>query len=256
MQIKAHYTKEEEKDMKQTQMEEHPIPNLHPARIIMSRRPLVLAFSLSHPCNQSTPQSSLFPKGNNNDISPQRPRSPIACHHQSNTSPSRRHILLKTISVLPLLISPMITQASQGDFVTLPCEGKDCRPVEVRDFKVGTGQIVQTDSTVVLKWTGRLADRYGWPFQQEAENDVTYRLGRDKLISGFVQGITGMREGGKRRLLIPSELGYRDDISGPLPNDFGDRRRLFATVLNKRRFKNGGDLVIDVLLKKVRLPSS
>lgn len=106
----------------------------------------------------------------------------------------------------------------------------------------------------MLKWTGRLADRYGWPFQRETDDDLTILLDDDRLIRGFRQGIVGMREGGKRRMLIPGELGYQDEAAGPLPNDFGDRRRLFATVLNKRRFKNAGDLVIDVQLKKVRPP--
>lgn len=80
------------------------------------------------------------------------------------------------------------------------------------------------------------------------------QLGQGTLIQGFEIGVLGMREGGKRRLLIPAELGYLDDARGPMPASFGDRRRLFATVLNARRFKKAGDLVIDVKLKKVSPP--
>lgn len=45
--------------------------------------------------------------------------------------------------------------------------------------------------------------RYGWPFQRENMDVVSIRLEPDTVIQGFVQGVTGMREGGKRRLLIP-----------------------------------------------------
>lgn len=149
------------------------------------------------------------------------------------------------------LLAAVPVRADDG-FVALPCDGAGCRSIEYKDFRVGTGSLVLPDSTVVVKWTGRLADRYGWPFQQEADDYSTFVLSRDRLIPGFVQGIQGMREGGKRRLFIPSQFGYQDEAMGPLPNDYGDRRRLFATVLNKRRFKNGGDLVIDIQLKKVK----
>lgn len=182
---------------------------------------------------------------------------------KTNPTISRRQSLaiLSQISVATLTFQNVlfsttdIANAIEEDeiiFTKLPCEGIDCHPVEIHDYRIGNGTIAEKGCTIVFRWTGRLADRYGWPIQKEDADSVTFVLGRDRLIHGFEQGVVGMREGGKRRMLIPAELGYLDEKSGPLPASFGDRRRLFATVLNNRRFKRAGDLLIDVQLLKVR----
>lgn len=152
-------------------------------------------------------------------------------------------------------VTPINKDNEVSSFTQLACPvtNADCRPIEIRDFRVGSGETAILGSTLTLKWTGRLADRYGWPFQRETDEPVVIVLGKDRLIEGFEKGIEGMRAGGKRRIVIPGEFGYRSQEDGPLPSDFGDRRRLWATVLNPRRFKRAGDLVIDVQLKKVRL---
>ena len=62
-----------------------------------------------------------------------------------------------------------------------------------------------------------------------------YSLGRDPVIKGLEEGLLGMREGGKRRLLIPSELGYQNKQQVPIPRSFGNRQRLYSTVLNTER---------------------
>lgn len=168
----------------------------------------------------------------------------------------RQAISLLALSVLSTAnFAPARTlaeYAQNNEYIKLPCTEFDCRPVEVHDYRIGTGAQPQNGSKVVLKWTGRLADRYGWPIQKEDADEVSFVIGKDRLIEGFEQGLMGMREGGKRRMLIPAEKGYQDEKSQPLPANFGDRRRLFATVLNPRRFKRAGDLVIDVQLLKVR----
>lgn len=83
--------------------------------------------------------------------------------------------------------------------------------LEVRDYRVGTGRAVSVGDVVVVKWTGRLADRFGWSFQREDAGEVAVKVAPgEELIRGFREGVAGdggsispMMEGGKRRIVIP-----------------------------------------------------
>ncbi|XP_002964205.2 peptidyl-prolyl cis-trans isomerase FKBP16-1, chloroplastic isoform X1 [Selaginella moellendorffii] len=64
-------------------------------------------------------------------------------------------------------------------------------------------------------------------FNKDSE-PVTLALGEGKLISGLEEVITGMKSGGKRRVLIPPSLGYVSPDLEPQPPEFGPRRSLMA----------------------------
>ena len=57
------------------------------------------------------------------------------------------------------------------------------------------------------------------------------------MIDGLEEGLTGMRAGGTRRLVVPSRIGYRDRSHEPIPRDWGNRNRLYSTVLNTNRLE-------------------
>lgn len=134
------------------------------------------------------------------------------------------------------------------------------------DFKVGNGPAVAPDSRVTMHIVGRLVGKQGWVFENsQRDEDEPYRLvlGQGSMIAGLEEGLQGMHEGGVRRLLIPSNLGYVDKTLEPIPRDFGQRQRLYTTVLNgvRRRQESqalGSDLagvvMLDVQLMRVRAP--
>lgn len=87
------------------------------------------------------------------------------------------------------------------------------------DTLVGTGAVAVAGSVPTIKYTGWLytttkADFKGSQFDTGTINapgtpsTQFIRLGSGQLVSGFDQGVIGMKVGGKRTLLIPSAMGY------------------------------------------------
>lgn len=78
-----------------------------------------------------------------------------------------------------------------------------------QDATVGTGKEAAPGSSVSVLYVGMLQD--GTVFDSSANNNnqpLTFTLGTPGIIPGFQIGVNGMREGGERRIQIPSELGY------------------------------------------------
>lgn len=91
-------------------------------------------------------------------------------------------------------------------------------PVEVPELRfddivVGTGETVLAGDTVTIHYTGALAAD-GSVFDSSVSRGETATFPLDSLIPGWQEGIPGMNVGGKRRLFIPSSLGYGEAGAG------------------------------------------
>lgn len=81
-----------------------------------------------------------------------------------------------------------------------------------QDHIVGTGTEAQIGSNVRVKYDGRLPDGTGFD-----KGIYPFTIGAKQVIDGWDQGITGMRVGGTRTLIIPPTLGYGAAANGPIP---------------------------------------
>lgn len=98
-------------------------------------------------------------------------------------------------------------------------------PFSTTDLIVGTGDPVTAGKTVTVLYTGWLYDA-SKPDNKGTEFDtnetpvapvLTFVLGTGQVIPGFDQGITGMRVGGRRRIVIPPSLGFGASQVGSIP---------------------------------------
>jgi hypothetical protein len=76
------------------------------------------------------------------------------------------------------------------------------------DEVVGTGESPKPGRTVRVHYTGTLAD--GTKFDSSVDRGQPYEfpLGVGRVIKGWDEGLMSMKVGGKRKLIIPPDLGY------------------------------------------------
>lgn len=86
------------------------------------------------------------------------------------------------------------------------------------DVLEGTGDAPKTGDTVVVNYTGwTQADGKKFDSSLERAEPFTFILGSGGVIAGWDEGVATMKIGGKRRLIIPADLGYGAGGSGSIP---------------------------------------
>ena len=87
--------------------------------------------------------------------------------------------------------------------------------LQITDSKVGSGAEAKSGRQVTVHYTGWLydakaADKHGKKFDSSKDHGepFSFKLGGGQVIRGWDQGVAGMKVGGTRTLVIPSELGY------------------------------------------------
>ena len=85
----------------------------------------------------------------------------------------------------------------------------------IEDIVVGVGNEAKDHNKVVVNYTGTLENGSIFDSSLKPGRDpFTFTLGVGSVIKGWDQGVKGMKVGGKRKLVIPPELGYGDKGAG------------------------------------------
>lgn len=79
--------------------------------------------------------------------------------------------------------------------------------LEITDIEIGTGETVNPGATITAHYTGALC-KNGVIFQSSHDFGDALTFGLDQVIKGWTEGVPGMKVGGMRRLIIPSEKAY------------------------------------------------
>ena len=95
------------------------------------------------------------------------------------------------------------TQFAEALNVHLDQMVKRASGLYVQDLTMGTGTFASRGRTAVVRFTGWRADG-----KQFDDGEITITLGTRQTIAAWEEGLLGMRVGGKRRLVVPPNLGY------------------------------------------------
>lgn len=124
---------------------------------------------------------------------------------------------------------PLI-QAGSGDPPT---------ELEIDDIVEGSGPAAKTGDTVEVQYVGALfEDGTEFDSSWSTGQPFTVTLGSGQVIEGWEKGLIGIRKGGRREIIIPSELGY--GAAGQPPTIPPDSALIFIVDAEKVTPKKGG----------------
>ncbi len=88
--------------------------------------------------------------------------------------------------------------------------------LKITELVLGDGQEATPGTSVSVNYKGTLDD--GKEFDSSyGRGPFEFSLGAGMVIKGWDEGVEGMKVGGKRKLVIPPELGYGNRGIGPIP---------------------------------------
>ena len=108
----------------------------------------------------------------------------------------------------------MAPDTNQADASALggPIEAADTRltasGLSISELSVGEGAEATAGQTVVVHYRGTLEDGTQFDASYDRGTPFSFPLGAGRVIKGWDEGVQGMKIGGKRKLIIPSDLAY------------------------------------------------
>jgi len=127
------------------------------------------------------------------ELNPTQPQ-PLTQVTQAKPTPENQSIAMSTDSTEE--------QNTEQEVVSTPSG------LKYIELKEGEGAQPQTGQTVVVHYTGTLEDGTKFDSSRDRNRPFSFKLGAGRVIKGWDEGIATMKVGGRRRLIIPPELGY------------------------------------------------
>jgi len=78
----------------------------------------------------------------------------------------------------------------------------------IEEVVIGEGALAGAGQRVSVHYTGWLTDGTKFDSSKDRGDPFDFPLGAGRVIKGWDEGVQGMKVGGKRKLTIPSALGY------------------------------------------------
>lgn len=135
-------------------------------------------------------------------------------------------VIIASVAVIALIVGAVVvlrgtavapdasqSSASPAASVADAAPGK----LESTDLTVGTGAEAVAGKTVRVNYVGTLTNGTKFDSSYDRNEPFEFTLGSGEVIKGWDQGVAGMKVGGKRKLVIPPDLGYGPQANGKIP---------------------------------------
>lgn len=84
----------------------------------------------------------------------------------------------------------------------------DATTLQIQDLSVGDGTEARAGMRVTVHYTGWLSSGKKFDSSKDNGSPFSFPLGAGRVISGWDEGVKGMKVGGVRKLTIPPQMGY------------------------------------------------
>ena len=137
-------------------------------------------------------------------------------HQQARASAGRRKRIIAAVVVFALvaagaayMFAPGARRGGAGAEVTTPSG------LKYTDVVVGDGPGLRPGQTAVVHYTGTLTNGTKFDSSRDRGQPYSFVFGQTPMIKGWDEGLSTMKVGGRRSLIIPPALGYGDRGSPP-----------------------------------------
>ncbi len=117
-------------------------------------------------------------------------------------------VALAVIAVVAMFVVGYLLKHRRGSTGTSGPEITTASGLKYVDLVVGSGVSPQKGQTVTVNYSGTLEDGTKVDSSFDRGRPANFRIGVAAVIPGWDEGVMSMKVGGKRKLFIPSELGY------------------------------------------------
>jgi len=98
----------------------------------------------------------------------------------------------------------------------------DFTELNTKILREGSGNESKSGDTLVVNYLGTLKDGTKFDSSYDRGEPFEFTLGNSSVIEGWEQGMLGMKVGEKRKIEIPSSMGYGENgIIGTIPGKSG-----------------------------------
>jgi peptidylprolyl isomerase len=119
--------------------------------------------------------------------------------------------LVMEVTLLSIRKPAVMTEVDEADYITTESG------LKYYDIEVGDGATPEAGQTVSVHYTGWLEDGTQFDSSLDRGQPFQFPLGQGAVIAGWDEGVATMQVGGKRQLVIPSDLAYGDSAAGIIP---------------------------------------
>lgn len=123
-----------------------------------------------------------------------------------NAAPANAGQALTRRTALALFALPLIPAVASAQ--TEKKMTKTPSGLSYTDVVVGTGASPKAGQRCTVHYTGTLENGTKFDSSRDRNQPFTFTIGQGQVIKGWDEGVSTMKVGGRRNLVIPAELGY------------------------------------------------